>query len=148
MISLVVTESVDIKFNFKYGLIQLKQQSDINTNFNVLMIFESKVRYSNMLNRAYSFITKKIMRSFNIALEGGINNSNWHSMKIYRYRLTQDTFKSFSQNMQYTYNILLGIKNVEDLFVVNWPTETHQFNIKVKFFDAWNIVSSQKLFQV
>ena len=36
MISLVITDSVGIKFNSKYGLIQLKQQFDINTILKII----------------------------------------------------------------------------------------------------------------
>ena len=35
MISLVITESADIKFNSNYGLIQLKPQFDIDTIFKI-----------------------------------------------------------------------------------------------------------------
>ena len=39
--------------------------------------------FLNMLIRAYSLITNKIMRSFNMVLLGGINNFSRYIIKIY-----------------------------------------------------------------
>ena len=41
-----------------------------------------KIRFY-MLIQAYSLITNKIIRGFNIGLLGGINNSNQYIIKIY-----------------------------------------------------------------
>ena len=44
--------------------------------------YDLKIRFY-MLIQAYSLITNKIIRSFNMGLLGGINNSNQYIIKIY-----------------------------------------------------------------
>ena len=44
--------------------------------------YDLKIRFY-MLIQAYSLITNKIIRGFNIGLLGGINNSNQYIIKIY-----------------------------------------------------------------
>ena len=47
--------------------------------------YQVMINFLNMLIRAYSLITNKITRSFNIVLLGGINNTNRYIIKIYWY---------------------------------------------------------------
>ena len=44
--------------------------------------FDLKIRFY-MLIQAYSLVTNKIIRSFNMGLPDGINNSNQYIIKIY-----------------------------------------------------------------
>ena len=136
MISLVITESVDIKFNSKYGLIQLKQQFDINTIFKIIY---------NVFTLRFIYVFQKFKKN---TLASEIDAAYGRYMVVWHVSLRKNLFlelciyfrKPLLGNLFVVDRIFFGGLRLEDIQYCHWwklkTAEVETVEISASSFDC------------